>query len=197
MALLDWLRRTWTSSGTVSTPPSPPHGEPDETMDSDAWTVLSNVNEWVKHAETKLGVVLAFLGVLAAGLITLAIEVGRPSLVMAILEGIAGGLLLLGMGCASMGLLPQFVHESEETKMNPLYYGDVRRHFAAEPAKYAAHLRSALSGPQVMTDHVAHQIVANSKVAVRKYTWANRAILIGYLSLLTTGALVLGLVLGW
>ena len=197
MAFLDWLRRTWTSPPSASTPTPPSPGQPDQTTVTEAWSVLSNVNEWVKHAETKLGVVLAFLGVLAAGLITLVIEVGRPSPLMAIFEGVAGALLLLGMGCASMGLLPQYAHESDESKMNPLYYGDIRRHFAAKPEEYAVHLRTALSDPQVMTDHVARQIVANSKVAVRKYTWANRAILLGYLAMLSTVTLVVGLVLCW
>lgn len=197
MALLDWLRRTWTSPPPASTPTPPSPSQTDQTTVIEAWSVLSNVNEWVKHAETKLGVVLAFLGVLAAGLITLVIEVGRPSLLMAIFEGVAGALLLLGMGCASMGLLPQYEHESDESKMNPLYYGDVRRHFVAKPEEYAAHLKTALSGPQAITEHVARQIVANSKVAVRKYTWANRAILVGFLSLLSTVTLVVGFVLCW
>ncbi|MFL0580874.1 Pycsar system effector family protein [Dietzia sp. 179-F 9C3 NHS] len=158
---------------------------------------MTNVNEWVKHAETKLGVVLAFLGVLAAGLITLVIEVGRGSALMLLLEGLSGLLLLLAAGCASLGLLPQFAHESNHAKLNPLYYGDIRKHFAGKHEEYAAHLREALSSPPAFTDHLARQIVANSEVAVRKYTWANRAIFLGFLSLLSTVAVVVGQALSW
>ncbi|MFJ4759325.1 Pycsar system effector family protein [Kocuria marina] len=140
---------------------------------------------------------LAFLGVLAAGLITLALEVGRGSAIMMILEGVSGLLLLLAAGCASLGLLPQYAHEPDHGKLNPLYYGDIRQHFAGKPDEYAAHLRQALSEPQVITNHLARQIVANSGVAVRKYTWANRAILLGFLSLLGTVAVVVGHVLCW
>lgn len=182
-----------------SSPPaaSTSTGAPDPKTATEAWGVLTNVNEWVKHAETKLGVVLAFLGVLAAGLITLVIEVGRGSTLMLALEGVSGLLLLLAAGCASLGLLPQFAHEPDHDKLNPLYYGDIRRHFAGKPEEYAAHIREALSSPPTVTDHLARQIVANSEVAVRKYTWANRAILLGFLSLLSTVAVVVGQALCW
>ncbi|WP_353082497.1 MULTISPECIES: Pycsar system effector family protein [Tessaracoccus] len=199
MGFFDWLRRTWTSPVPESSPPaaSTSTGAPDPKTATEAWGVLTNVNEWVKHAETKLGVVLAFLGVLAAGLITLVIEVGRGSALMLALEGVSGLLLLLATGCASLGLLPQFAHEPDHAKLNPLYYGDIRRHFAGKPEEYAAHLREALSSPPAVTDHLARQIVANSEVAVRKYTWANRAIFLGFLSLLSTVAVVVGQALCW
>lgn len=197
MALLDWLRRTWTSPAPTGAPPGASPSAPDAATDTGAWNVLTNVNEWVKHAETKLGVVLAFLGVLAAGLITLVLEVGRGSTLLLVLEAVSGLLLLLAAGCASLGLLPQYSHEPDHAKLNPLYYGDVRRHFADKPDEYAGHLRAALDNPQVITDHLARQIVANSGVAVRKYTWANRAILLGFLSLLGTVAVVVGHALCW
>ncbi|WP_143027389.1 Pycsar system effector family protein [Bowdeniella nasicola] len=151
----------------------------------------------MKHAETKLGVVLAFLGVLAAGLITLVVEAGSPSAAMLWIEGLTGLLLLLAAGAATLGLLPQFAHEPDQTKFNPLYYGDVHRHFAGQPDQYAAHLRVALADPNTVTEHLARQIVANSGVAVRKYTWANRAIFLGFLSLLGTVAVVVGQALCW
>lgn len=197
MALLDWLRRIWTSPAPTSTPSGASASDPDAATVTEAWTVLTNVNEWVKHAETKLGVVLAFLGVLAAGLITLVIEAGSPSVAMLWIEGLTGLLLLLAAGAATLGLLPQFAHEPDQTKLNPLYYGDVHRHFAGQPDQYAAHLRGALADPNTVTEHLARQIVANSGVAVRKYTWANRAIFLGFLSLLGTVAVVVGQALCW
>lgn len=197
MAPFDWLRRAWNSPAPASIPPATTTTAPDPAVVAEAWNVLSNVNEWVKHAETKLGVVLAFLGVLAAGLITLVIEVGRPSLLMLVVEWVAGALLLLAVGFASVGLLPQFAHEPDEAKLNPLYYGDVRRYFASKPEEYAAHLTGALSSAATTAEHLARQIVANSGVAVRKYTWANRAILLGLLALVATLVVVTGLVLCW
>lgn len=192
-----WLRRAWTSPTPTTAPATPTTSAPDPAIVTEAWSVLSNVNEWVKHAENKLGVVLAFLGVLAAGLITLVIEVGQPSILMVVLEGVAGGLLLLAVGSASVGLLPQFAHEPDEAKLNPLYYGDIRRYFACKPEDYAPHLTGALSNAATTTEHLARQIVANSGVAVRKYTWANRAILLGLLALVATLVVVTGLVLCW
>lgn len=197
LPVFEWLRRAWTSPTTTTVPAAQTTSPPDAAMATEAWSVLSNVNEWVKHAETKLGVVLAFLGVLAAGLITLVIEVGQPSILMMVVEGMAGGLLLLAVGFASVGLLPQFAHEPDEAKLNPLYYGDVRRYFASKPEEYAAHLTGALSSAATTTEHLARQIVANSGVAVRKYTWANRAILLGLLALVATLVVVTGLVLCW
>ena len=118
--MITWLRRVWFLPSADSTAVVS-NARDDAPVDpEDAWKVLSNVNEWVKHAEAKLGVALAFLGVLAAGLITLVIEVGRPSTAMLWIEGVAGALLVLASSAASLGLLPQFVHERDENKANPI-----------------------------------------------------------------------------
>lgn len=196
MRLLGWLRRSW-SLPAESDPPTVSTTDSGAPSSGDAWNVLTNVNEWVKHAEAKLGVILAFLGVLAAGLISLVIEVGRGSVIMMALEGASGGALLLAIGCASLGLLPQFDHEADEARLNPLFYGDVRQYFATKPDDYTARLSAALSDPETITAHLARQIVANSGVAVRKYTWANRAVILGLVSLLGTVAVAVGLALCW
>ncbi len=194
--MLDWLKKVWLSPSPADPGTAQKHTATAATV-TEAWSVLSNVNEWVKHAETKLGVVLAFLGVLAAGLITLIVEVGQPSTLMAWIEGVTGGLLLLASACATVGLLPQFAHEPDQAKLNPLYYGDVSRYFAKKAADFSGHLQSTLNNPSDATDEIARQIVANSVVAVRKYTWANRAICLGFLALLGTVGVVVGLALCW
>lgn len=194
--MITWLRRVWflpcaDSTAVVS------NARDDAPVDpEDAWKVLSNVNEWVKHAEAKLGVALAFLGVLAAGLITLVIEIGRPSTAMLWIEGVTGTLLVLASGAASLGLLPQFVHERDENKANPIYYGDIGRYFRYRQ-DYVTHLKATLRDDERVVSDLARQIAANSAVAVRKYTWANRAILLGFLSVLGLVAVVVGLVLCW
>lgn len=194
--MISWLSRIWLTPSARVAPETPPTEDDVPLEPHTVWSVFVNVNEWVKHAETKLGVVLAFLGVLAAGLITLVIEVGRPSIPMLWIEALTGAFLLLAAGAATLGLLPQFAHERDESKANPLYYGDVHRHLGGQE-DYADHLRATLRDEDRVVNELARQIVANSAVAVRKYTWANRAIFLGFLSFLGTMAVVAGLVLCW
>ncbi|WP_420899065.1 Pycsar system effector family protein [Brevibacterium luteolum] len=114
-----------------------------------------------------------------------------------VLEGASGLSLLLAAGSASVGLLPQFPHEPDQTKLNPIYFGDVGRHFAGKTDDYAEYLQDSLSNTQALGGYLAHQILANSAVAVRKYTWANRAIVLGLLSLLGTVTVVAGHAMCW
>lgn len=186
-ALGGWLRRVWFGSPAPAVPDTPnveavTHDEALKNAD-DAWALLSLVNEWVKHAEAKLGVVLAFVGVMAAGLIAIASDTARPTQTVMIMELITALLILSSAVLAALGLLPRFKGQPEAARMNPLFYGDVAKHFKNRPDEYLTHLSEVLQSRNELAQQIIRQVFANSSVAHAKYVWANRAILVGALGL--------------
>ncbi|QGF23784.1 Pycsar system effector family protein [Raineyella fluvialis] len=153
------------------------------------------MNEWVKHAEAKLAVVLAFIGVLAAALIALAIEAEDPSCLILGLEGVAGLSVLAASTCAALGVLPRYQHQADLSQANPLYYSDIAHHFAGRESEYVENLSSTLADSDALVKQLARQAFANSSVATRKYFWANRAIWSGMVALGFTLALGAGVVM--
>ncbi|MGP9615188.1 Pycsar system effector family protein [Brachybacterium sp. AOP42-B2-9] len=160
---------------------------------AEAWRVLGLVNGWVVHAEAKLGVSLALMGALFAGLIAMAASFNQPSATILALEAVAVVFLVAGVVCASIGILPSY--GKSEAGNNPIYYRDID---ALDNAKiYAQRFEVATTDPDSVLPHLTQQIYAVSKTAVRKYHWAHRGILLGVLALLSTGLVGTGLLLGW
>lgn len=166
-----------------------------------AWNHLSLVSDWVKHAEAKLGVVLAFVGVLAAALVTLTAEIAAEpkaiSCLMLLLVGGAAILLLASSICAAKGLLPKFRAQGDITRANLLFYGDVAHYHRGDEKEYTGQLASLLGEPSQLTEQIARQAHANSLVAARKYLWANRSIFTGLIALLLVMAVGAGHALSW
>ncbi len=158
----------------------------------DAWAALLLVNDWIKHAEAKLGVVLALVGVLAAGLIALVTVVEIPSGLLLTFALIAALLITASAVCATIGLLPKFRAQKDGSDLNPLFYADVAKHFAEREPVYVQNFKALLADHDALVFQLARQVWANSAVAARKYRWANRATLIGAAALLA--ALATGVV---
>jgi len=159
----------------------------------EAWRVLGLVNGWVVHAEAKLGVSLALMGALFAGLITMAASFNQPSAIILTLETVAAVFLVAGVVCASIGILPRF--GSSPKGNNPIYYTDIAGVKDAET--YAQQFATATKDEEALLPHLTQQIYAVGGTAKRKYDWAHRAIKLGILALLSTGVVGIGLLLGW
>lgn len=181
---------------TVHHPVRDPDTEGCEAIQS-AWALLGLVNDWVRHAEAKLGVVLAFLGALSAGLVALVIEIGHPSLTMALIEVTAAVLLMLSVGSAGSALLPQHAPQDQRTRANPLYYGDIRAHYSSDEAAYLAELKSTLTNRSALVELIGRQVLANSAVAHRKFARANSAILLGLTASIAITVVGVGASLDW
>lgn len=83
--------------------------EPDQ-----AWKALSLVNDWIRHAETKVAATLAATGVSAGILFTIWRDWSDPSW-LAVIVGYFSALALLAAGWAcAMGLLPRRTAASEK-----------------------------------------------------------------------------------
>lgn len=196
--MFSWLRAIWSAS-TPTTPPviSSSDTPPSKAEPADAWQLLAMVNDWVKHGETKLGVVAAFLGVLAAGLISLSLAAPHPSCLMLTLDGLAGVGLLTAVGCACIGLLPRHSTQSRASEANLLYFGDVSTHYRTNAHGYTTDVARLLGSSHDLVGQISRQVVANSAVAQRKFVWANRAILLGLVATVLPAAVAVGQVLSW
>lgn len=66
--------------------------------------------------------------------------------------------------------------EAERNPTNLLFYGDIKRKYEHDAPTYSQVLATLTGNGHEITNHLALQVHANSMVAHRKYTWANRAI---------------------
>jgi hypothetical protein len=157
-----------------------------------AWKALSLVNDWVKHAEGKLGVVLTATA--ASGGILFNLVKGRGDSggmafdVAAVV--CATSVFVAGM-CAMIGLYPRvrLRRKIADDGINPLFFHDVARAYRGDAPSYAAVLHTLTANPDDLVRHLSQQIHANATVAQRKYRWANRAIRALLFDLLAIAAL--------
>lgn len=148
-----------------------PTGRSVEHSTDDAWRVLTLVNDWVRHAETKAATTLAACGVLGGVLFTLvrAEFVSGPAFRISSL--VCAVLLFIGGFSAGMALRPRL-----RTRENPstlLYYEDIARTYRTRVDAYSNALTKLIGDPGAMATAVAGQVWANAHVARRKYTWGN------------------------
>lgn len=176
-----------------------PEGSPEQ-----AWKVLGLVNDWVRHAETKLGLTFAATGVTATVFIAV-IRDWLPHWTVLVLGLIAAGVLLsTGWACV-MGLVPRrwsttddgFLAHLEHLLMrtaeklgrrtpapsqqadpaNLIFYTSIVEEYGPEGCgRYQKDVNKLLADAPALVAAVSQQAWANAQVAERKFTWANRAV---------------------
>ena len=160
-----------------------------------AWKALSLVNEWIRHAETKAGAVLAAAGVTGGVLYNLVKSQQHASCLMSALPVICGLLAFAAGFCATATLIPRRnVSGGPENFSNLLFYSHVALAYRNDEPTYAQVLAALTFDPHDLTRHLANQVHANSVVADRKFVWATRGIicLVGALAALGIIAVVIG-----
>ena len=156
--------------------PSPDH----------AWKALSTTNEWIRHADAKTGITLAFAGVTFAALFNVAHATQRWTCLITVLALVNAGALLGAVLCAGMALLPRVAAKetrgrhsesaSTDDVVNLLFFGDVSKHYGADSPTYRNVLSTLTSDVSHLTCQIADQVHANAHVATAKFQWANRAV---------------------
>jgi hypothetical protein len=164
----------------------PPTPDPEH-----AWKALSLVNDWVKHAETKLGVVLAATGVSGGVLFNLVKDRNHTSYAFRIAAVVCCTAVLVAGICAVIGLYPvvRLRDRTTEETANPLFFHDIARAYKGDAPSFGSVLHTLTTNPVDLVRHLSQQIHANATVAQRKYRWANRAIRALLLDLVALGAL--------
>ena len=162
-----------------------------------AWKALSLVVDWIKHAETKAGAVLAASGVSGGVLYNMVKGAADRSLALNLAAGAAGGLLFVSAVCAAMALRPRL--RSREEPTSSLYYLHIaKRHGRASGSQeYSDLVLELTSDGTKLVSEIAGQVWANAHVAKDKYTWINRAMAAFLLSLLFLAAVPVIITFGW
>lgn len=160
-----------------------------------AWKALSLVNDWIRHAESKVGVVLA-LGSIAAGILyNMVKNQSDAGMILSVVAVICAVCIAGIAGCAAIALIPRKKPQrSAEEVTNPLFFGDIASKYYGDGLSYEAVLHALTGNATELTKHIAHQIHANAIVAHAKFTWTNRAIyaLFGALATLAVVAVIVG-----
>lgn len=150
-----------------------------------AWKTLTLVNDWIRHADSKIGATVAITAATAVGLYKVVDSVPKPGWVVVYTSVACGVLLLLTAVQALMALLPRVrmprgpkAQKTSETFDNLLFYRHITRGYPpAQKATYLHSFAELTMDPARLTKQVGEQVYANAAVAEMKYQWSNRAIL--------------------
>ena len=181
---------------TVPVVPAPDH----------AWKALSVTNEWIRHADAKTGITLAFVAATATALFNVAHAAEKWTCWLT--GAVAGSsvALLSAVASAGLALLPRVALKkpkggedqvSSDDAVNLLFFGDVAKHYGSDRPTYRDVLRTLTSDPSGLTGQIADQIHANAHVATTKFRWANRAIRCELIAAVGLAASALLYATGW
>lgn len=163
-----------------------------------AWKTLSLVTDWLRHAEAKLGVILAFTGVSGGVLFNLVQHQEDGSCLFSIVAIVCGVALVVAGFFAMLGLLPviRLDRTRNEEATNPIYFHDIARTHK-KASSYTADLHRLTITPEDIVRYIGQQVHANAYVASRKYRYAARAMWALLVDLLALGSVAAIAAFGW
>lgn len=151
---------------------TPPGSNPDH-----AWKALGLVNEWIRHADAKAGVTLAFTGVLATMLFNLVKDFTRRWCLTDLTVIAACALLLMAAACCAWALTPRVNdRDASEVAINKLFYASISKNFKGDRQAYIDGLHTLTADPRALTTDLAQQVHANARIATIKMAWTTWAI---------------------
>jgi hypothetical protein len=163
-----------TSAATApSKAPAPDRSDTSQDLEH-AWKLLAMVNEWLRHAEGKLGAALATVGVIGGVLFSLTHGLDRHDVALDALCATCGLADAIAGLCAIAGLRPR-LRANRPGEPNPLYFQDIASSFPGTGTDYSAALHGVTDDRAALLHHLGQQIHAVSSVAQAKYRWADRA----------------------
>lgn len=160
---------------TVPVAPSPDH----------AWKALSVTNEWIRHADAKTGITLAFVAATATALFNVSQAAVNWTCWLTTVVAGSSLALIAAVTSAGLALLPRVALKkprgrqdevSSGDTLNLLFFGDVTKYYGSDRPNYRDVLRTLTADPVGLTGQIADQIHANAHVATIKFRWANRTI---------------------
>lgn len=155
-----------------TTPPAP---DPDQ-----AWKALSLVNDWIKHADTKVAATLAATAATAIALFNLANNEAKPNDVFIVAASGCGAILFWTVCCALAALTPRRRATKDATPKvydNLLFYNHIANAYpSGKKAAYVDAFSRLTMDDAVLTKHIAEQVHANAAVADQKFGWVDKAI---------------------
>jgi len=157
---------------------SPSLPQPDQ-----AWKALSITNEWIRHADTKTGVTLAFVGATATVLFNLIKNEQSWTYWLVFAVVLCAAALVAAATFACAALFPRTRRQArqgtptDEEAVNLLFFGDIVGHYTKDLPSYTQVLSLLTGNPARLTEQIAAQIHENAHIATAKFKHVNRAIL--------------------
>lgn len=158
-------------------PPASDHGalpSPDH-----AWKLLSLINEWIRHADAKATVTLAFTGAIGTLLFNMVKDLATTSVwtdvtVVAtcfflVCAGVMCGLTLVPRTKAAEG-------DPAEEEINRLFFAHIAKHYNGDRVQYRDVLGTLTTDAVSLTHDLADQVHANARIATVKNKYAQKAI---------------------
>lgn len=184
---------------------------PEPAQPDHAWKVLSTTNEWIRHADAKTGVTLAFVGVNGTLLFNVAQANDEWSIWFSLAVFACLATLVAAVGFAAGALFPRTKTREQRKRLralrrvdsggdatasqdqvNLLFFGHVATHYRDDGPTYQEVLSLITKDRDRMTEQIAAQVHENSHVALIKFKYVNRAIM---LQLVAVGGLLAAVVI--
>lgn len=147
----------------------------------DAWKVFGLVNDWIRHADTKVGVTLATSGAVGVMLYNLVKALPRDVSGCAyIAPALCAALLVLTVMFCTFALNPRIrpadsvADPATLATPNHLYFGAISARWKRE--QYIAEFAELMTDPDALVQEVASQVHVNAQIASEKMTATARAI---------------------
>lgn len=156
-----------------------------------AWKALALVNEWIRHADTKAAVTLAFTGVLGTMTFNLVKDFEHRTWYFDALVLAACVLLVATGALCGWTLTPRFKEKKKKTKnnknadqvveveddvVNRLFYGSITKGFKNNRRQYSDVMHALTADPVELTRDLSDQIHTNAGIATTKNFWVKWAI---------------------
>ena len=182
---MKWARRSLGETDTPDVFKAVREPEPEQ-----AWKLLDHIDGWIRHSDSKAGVTLAFVGVLATMLFNLVKDFEHRTFLFDMLVVLAALFMVLAAAFCAWTLTPRTDDaEADPESINRLYFGSIASDFSGNRPRYRDTLTSLVADPAELTRELADQIHANARIATVKSRAAKRAIR----SALAAGAMIAAL----
>lgn len=174
----------------------------DQELTDKLYKIFQNINEWLKYAEAKNAVLLAFSGAIITAVVTYLSTASK--IIISLKFGLLINIVLLGL-CSlttAISFLPQTDLEhfnwlnSKPSKVNSItlrqtdnfyFFGDLRKYKSSELVDTInnSYFDGSLNQPYKKESlDIANQIVTNSQIAILKFNLFTRAVYILIASIL-------------
>lgn len=161
----------------------PPTAAPDPDQ---AWKVLSVTNDWIRHADAKTGVTLAFVGATTGLTYSLVQGLASWSLLLVICAVV---LVVALFGAAAYCWLALFPRVGSRRRaagptrpQSLIYFGSIASAYAEDAAIYRTALADLTANATALTEQVADQVGINANIARAKFEYSQRAIMLEFIA---------------
>lgn len=159
-----------------------------------AWKLLSLVNEWIRHSDSKAAITLAFTGAMATLLFNLARTIETRTPFVDVLVVASCVLVATTGGLCGLTLTPRVDDKDADPQaINRIFYVSIATNYRGRRPEYKDVLHTLSANPAELIRDLADQIHANSKIATTKALfakWAIRSGLAAGLAIAITAAVI-------